>query len=277
MFRRQIEASMDFASTTGVSTLFHYCPYVPERFADLVARNRIYLSDTRNFNDPWDCRPCFDTSRLDDPAYADKVVNYFYRAARNQTPHIPEEWHRARAVSLRADMAALRAAMVQASDMEAEIAKRYRVFCLTTHPKNILMWSHYAENHTGICLEFSCQNFVFSGAFKVQYAENYPIIDITDSADERVLVGLISKSSAWSYENEYRLIAQERRHAVSTSLFTDDNYLALPTGAIKTVILGCLCPAAVEQNIRAIIQELAPATTVRRLARVANKYDFTFA
>ena len=139
---------MEFASTTGVSTLFHYCPYVPERFADLIARNRIYLSDTKNFNDPWDCRPCFDTSRLDDPAYADKVVNYFYRAARNQTPHIPEEWHKARAVSLRADMAALRAAMVQASDMEAEIAKRYRVFCLTTHPKNILMWSHYAENHT---------------------------------------------------------------------------------------------------------------------------------
>jgi len=268
---------MEFASTVGISRLFHYCPYVKERFSDLVQKNRIYLSDTRNFNDPWDCRPCFDMSQLNDPAYADKVVDYFYRAARKQYPSTPEEYHKLRALEVRADPEKLRAALIQASDMGDEISKRYRVFCLTTHPKNILMWSHYARNHSGICIEFSCSNLVFSGAFKVQYGQNYPTFDLTDASDERVLLPLVSKSSAWAYEDEYRLLAQERLHAVSKSLITDRNYLALPIGAVQSVILGCLCPLEIEQEIRDVLNKQSPDIVVRRLTRLPNKYDFDFA
>jgi hypothetical protein len=267
---------MEFASTTGVSSLFHYCTFQADRFADLVGRNRVYMSDTANFNDPWDCRPCFDFSQLGDPEYADRVIAWFYQAARKQTPHYPDEFHRARAEELQQNPDALRAAVIQASDMSAEIIKRYRVFCLTTHPTNILMWSHYASNHSGICIEFSCRNFVFSGAFKVEYARTYPPFHLFDGSDERVLMPLVTKSSAWSYEDEYRLIAQERSAAIGESLFTDCNYLALPGGAIQSVILGCSTPIAVENEISSILASLGQGVAVRRLVRVANRYDLVF-
>ena len=36
------------------------------------------------------------------------------------------------------------------------------------------MWSHYARNHRGICLEFSVPNTKFRGAAQVRYQKEYP-------------------------------------------------------------------------------------------------------
>jgi hypothetical protein len=245
----------------------------------VIRQNRIFLADTKGFNDPWDCRPCFDMSKLDDPSYADKLVQYLFRSARRQSPQYSEEFHKQRAAEIRADPLKLRAALIQASDMGDEISKRYRVFCLTTHVKNILMWSHYSQNHTGVCFEFSCDNSVFSGAFRVQYSQDYPIFDLTDGADDRVLRPLVTKSSAWTYEDEFRLIAQERAHAIpgTQTLFTDSSFLTLPIGAIKSVILGCLCPAEVELAVRALVQQYAPHIAIQRVVRVADRFNFAIA
>lgn len=35
-----------------------------------------------------------------------------------------------------------------------KIQKEIGVYCLTTVPDSILMWSHYANNHKGVCLEY---------------------------------------------------------------------------------------------------------------------------
>jgi hypothetical protein len=268
---------MEFASTRGVTALYHYCAFHSDRFEDLIANNRIYLSNTANFNDPWDCRPCFDNSQIDDPAYADRLVAYLYNAARKQTPHISEEVHRLRAVQLRASRDAMIAAIAQMSDMEAEIKKRYRVFCLTTQPDNILMWSHYASNHQGICIELSCVNDVFSGAFKVRYMEKYPAFDITDNSLDRILLPLVTKSDAWAYEDEYRLIAQERKEALAPSLLTDNNYLALPKDAIRSVILGCLTPNDTKQRVEEVLSRNSSSIAVRQLQRVPNLYELALA
>src|ERR1039458_3080564 len=41
---------------------------------------------------------------------------------------------------------------VYSESLRREICKR-RIYCLTPDPCSTLMWSHYAENHRGICLE----------------------------------------------------------------------------------------------------------------------------
>jgi hypothetical protein len=46
------------------------------------------------------------------------------------------------------------------------------------------MWSHYAENHKGICLEFRCDNAVISSALQVEYRDAYPLIDLADNNPE---------------------------------------------------------------------------------------------
>src|ERR1017187_4159645 len=42
-------------------------------------------------------------------------------------------------------------------DIQRMVSKR-RICCLTRDPTSTLMWSHYAENHHGVCLEFGVDN-----------------------------------------------------------------------------------------------------------------------
>src|ERR1700704_3968385 len=63
--------------------------------------------------------------------------------------------------------AALEEALARLSAVvQREISKR-RIYCLTPIPHSILMWSHYADNHRGVCLEFDTANRLFSLAMKV--------------------------------------------------------------------------------------------------------------
>ena len=40
--------------------------------------------------------------------------------------------------------------------------KKFYIFCLTSRRDSILMWSHYAKNHTGFCLQFSPNDIKFT-------------------------------------------------------------------------------------------------------------------
>jgi hypothetical protein len=54
-----------------------------------------------------------------------------------------------------------------------------QVLCLSETPSNLLMWSHYAKNHTGAVLKLSCISSLASpwGAAKpVQYRKNMPLL-----------------------------------------------------------------------------------------------------
>ena len=157
---------------------------------------------------------------------------------------------------------------------DIEIQKRYCVYCLTTKPADTLMWSHYARNHTGICLEFHCRNDVFSSALQVAYCEGYPLLDLTDDSDETVLLPLITKAKVWTYEDEYRLIAQEKSQAFgAASLITNGNLLALPDGALLSVVVGCVAPESTIDAIRSIVQQSGQKVAVRRMVRAQNRYE----
>jgi hypothetical protein len=47
------------------------------------------------------------------------------------------------------------------------VIDHHRLYCLTPEPCSTLMWSHYADNHRGICLEFDTGNPLFSEAMEV--------------------------------------------------------------------------------------------------------------
>lgn len=64
----------------------------------------------------------------------------------------------------------------------------FGVLCLSECPDDILLWSHYADSHRGLCLEFDVagQPTVFPRLHKVKYAQEYPDI----SSDFPDLLGL---------------------------------------------------------------------------------------
>ena len=85
------------------------------------------------------------------------------------------------------------------------------------------------------------------------------------------LTALLSKSDAWKYEREYRLIAQECDNAIyHDTLMTDNNLLTLPEGALLSVIVGCQGPY---ESVRNLVDQVAPHVTVKRAVRVPNRFE----
>lgn len=95
-----------------------------------------------------------------------------------------------------------------ANERYIDATKRLGIFSLSESNNNILMWAHYADNHTGICIEFdvSQQGSVFSGIQKINYSDKLPHIKRNQNETEILMQGLLNKTSDWSYEAEWRLI-----------------------------------------------------------------------
>ena len=69
---------------------------------------------------------------------------------------------------------------------------------------NSLLWSHYSNNHKGMCLVFEIKEEQKAELFKVSYENEIPKLDFKEDEDLKEI--LITKSTVWRYENEYRQI-----------------------------------------------------------------------
>lgn len=95
------------------------------------------------------------------------------------------------------------------------------VSCLSTRFDSTLMWAHYAESSTGICVEYNFNQSISDTLtrkmiFPVAYSK-IPV-EINDLLDDKngdlfqysleaaVFCSALNKSYVWSYENEWRLI-----------------------------------------------------------------------
>ena len=98
-----------------------------------------------------------------------------------------------------------------------------RILCFAERPDNLLMWSHYAEQHAGVVLEFETKLFeqsASSHAIKVTYSDVVPtpftyqqFLDyllgrkpFPDVTDDYTIAVASSKSTHWSYEEEWRFL-----------------------------------------------------------------------
>jgi len=101
------------------------------------------------------------------------------------------------------------------------------VCSFTLESQNTLMWSHYAGNHTGICLayefpmEFLQDGDVFFGVDAIKYkddgltdwlVENHGLYKTNNDYFFATLltVFLTAKSPSWKYEGEARIIRNEQ-------------------------------------------------------------------
>jgi hypothetical protein len=189
-------------------------------------------------------------------------------------PHIPEAFISQTQEQFRKDPNLLAAKVFGISvGSWPEIAERYRVYCLGPDPGNLLMWSHYADNHRGICLEFTTQNEVMCCATQVEYSNTFPVGSLHSKSVEDNLVPFLIKADVWSYECEYRLIAQERANSTAhDTLMTDGNFLKLPPNTLTSIIVGCQGSA---EEARQIVAKFAPDLPVRQAVREPDRYALT--
>lgn len=106
---------------------------------------------------------------------------------------------------------------------------------------SVLMWAHYANSHTGICIEYEFEkDFFKSGTLTneenlVMIAPMEYVTKIDLSADvPSMKKALFTKSFFWQYENEMRLCSYNVKEA--------NEYPELECkGAIKAIYLGVKC------------------------------------
>ncbi|OTG80798.1 hypothetical protein B9T31_15985 [Acinetobacter sp. ANC 4558] len=96
------------------------------------------------------------------------------------------------------------------------------ITCFNSNPLSILMWSHYANQHTGFMIEFKIPlNESIFLPLPIRYTNEYPDIKLSFSEFQDILHNseenkdliyktatsiFFQKSKEWAYEKEFRLI-----------------------------------------------------------------------
>lgn len=258
------------AYQSGHKQLYHWQPLHKERLEATLRGNTIYCSRPGDFNDPWDCRPYFNTDLLQQPDELRKHVDWAVDICTRDGRMSPEDMNRmGQALQ---DAAVQERYLLQIIDETQQVVlERYRVYCMCPNVQNPLMWAHYADHHRGVCLEFNVRNEVICGALQVQYFREFPMTPAysKDLADN--LLPLVAKSDAWSGESEFRLIAQEADNATKhETLITRGGHLPLPAGALSAVIVGC---NADYEAVARLIRETGNKVELKRAHKVPNRYE----
>jgi Protein of unknown function (DUF2971) len=257
------------ALENGLNSLFHYQRYNAGYLRNTVERRIIRFGRASEFNDPWDCKPEFFVP-VDDPKRLRRLVEYMQRASERHTPDIDPAERAARTQHFLHNPHELSAAFTATSaEMWTQMDMRYRVFCLSAKPNSHLMWGHYADHHRGICLEFDVRTSLFSSATQVNYNASYPEYALDSGG---ALSPFYTKSSDWSYEEEYRLVAQEEAHALAPgTLMTRDGFFQFSEKALVSIIIGASASTDVIREIREIAG--SDAITVKKATRVPHRYE----
>jgi hypothetical protein len=235
-----MDKPLQIAGRAGVDALYHYQLFDPDRLADILINQRVYCSDPATFNDPWDCKPFFDVDIVDDPVMHQAIAERFI-ATQKGGPHgdpMDDELRRSPKLLKRFLKA------FNENFSHEFVPSRWGVYCLGKCADSALMWSHYARNHTGVCLQFRVSGTKFSHAWGVEYQKEYPVFTFGNLTDTIRI--LIVKSDVWSYEGEFRLVCPRDTQEPAHPLLLNGDY-----AAIKTLVATHVPHLPVRQAVRA--------------------------
>ena len=168
-----------------------------------------------NFNDPYDALFHFELENLDN------LTKEQFEDITDK-PITKADWTLGKKIIIRKFEESYRPIM---KSEVTKLRKKIPITCFNSNPLNILMWSHYADHHKGIMLEFKILKD-FSGKLlpiPVNYLNVFPIIkmsfpalmEISSSTNasidfELIEKALLRKSNCWEYEKEYRVFGAEK-------------------------------------------------------------------
>jgi hypothetical protein len=165
-----------------------------DHLEDLFLKCKLYHSACSDFNDPFEGKPNW---IIDNPK---EVRAHLKRVAKEKGMNKKMAEDQASTVMKNPHLKEHGKSLMQ------EALREYRICCFTTTKNNLLLWSHYANSHKGICIEFDPKTSPIHFAQKVDYKNKYPEIKYPSFGDKRAMEPLLVKSKVWGYEVEYRII-----------------------------------------------------------------------
>lgn len=162
-----------------------------------------------------------------------------------------------RAFELRIAQSGLDAKIINAlfSTELNKILDTYVFYSVSANATSNLMWSHYADSHKGLCIEFKRENL---NASPINYSATIAelglmyCMDIPKNGEnigKAIQKALLVKLNEWKYEREYRVFPNNElrdRH-----LITDRTMAVIPYEPdwIESIIFGCRMPSDTQKYI----------------------------
>ncbi len=202
-----------------------------ERLESVLVSGSLYLSSPEAFNDPFDCGFAISESTHTE------LSKSFKRLTEKRRATVPWAERRRIAQGMTTQLTLEPDRQYKLAKMAIE-ATGVRCFCESA--TGIPMWTHYANEHRGICIEIDRSrddSGLMLTAIKVQYDNDFPTMPLFRSAipendsvssEGGVKVVLTRKAECWKYEEEYRIVAPGEAGAI----------LSISANAISRVFVG---------------------------------------
>lgn len=197
------------------SNVIYRYKYLPFNEGSLktISEGTIKFTCPLEFNDPFDCSPFYDTTNLIKITSIRKDL--FRDAAKRQGLTA------AQGIQKKSEFVARLRKRIEDGSLGTDQMKRLGVVSLSRNALSILMWSHYAQYHQGFVLELRIPvrgkqaDIHYTNdrllPFRVIYQPNRPVINMSQYNEEELLHKiLLTKSDLWSYEQEERVITEDR-------------------------------------------------------------------
>jgi hypothetical protein len=170
-----------------------------DRTFDIIRKSSLWFATAMSFNDPFDCNLSETNShtRADFEAYIECLE-----------PDLAKR--KAMLEIFDSNSARVREICIDARN---SAVNSRGILSLSKNNSNILMWSHYASNHTGIVLGYDMlvDPEFFITPHNVSYTDIYDELNFFRDRNETIRKNLSTKSQHWAYEEEIRIIKPESR------------------------------------------------------------------
>ena len=212
-----------------------------ERTIDNLKENYIWLADISSLNDPFECSIQFDNDKCLREYYSSEPFRNRFRVltgkeltkkeikslVESKNPY--EEYislYKSRNIAL--EMSAeqqIQKIQRRWTEIVDEATRNLRICSFSTKKDSLLLWSHYSEDHKGICIEYDFEDNDLIRAFiqPVLYSNEVNKIGLLEEYSiMRMICSSLIKFSDWEYEHEWRLTIFKQKdefpHKISVPL-----------------------------------------------------------
>lgn len=244
----------------------------------------VYPSSPLYFNDPYDCDFCMQRDALEGILDRETLIQALgkkFKLKKNEKNRILKTKNIENTIQkiLQDHGASLNGSWMHVlqnglNDCMSKIKNSVRVVCLSEVYDSILMWSHYAQNHTGFCIEYDFEenNMFYKRLYPVKYTKDRYAIskaDMSNSNTHWIYKTICSKSDVWSYEKEWRIVTANFEEMVLKNL--EGKYVFDLKTNIKSFYLG----AKIAENFKKEVIEFGQKNNIHvyQMVLSPNTYD----